>query len=478
MRDNTPMVSPVLLQQEGAPAPPTREEHGRQEVNMTRGRVRSGSLAILLAVAAAVLSGCATAAPAATPTALSTIALPRKIPASSVTPEAAIPTSPPTTPSPAGPLPSVTPPAARCDSDCRDALSKVTLFPQDLPGPWKVFDHEPAFGFSTFPKLLGVGAEQASFTFYESYADRIVFGGTVFLSGSREMEAFDRVTAKPDRFLQGLFDALDVREVAPADAASSLQTEDGSSIVVSGTCLFRGNDERLAFDVALFREGFLGAAIFYVYPIGDDRDPDIVSVAGILGGKIAVAFDPNALAKLPAYFVETATPPTGPPAAGRQVSDPQCAFSFSIPVGWEALAMEDPLTGSPCAWGIRPSNWDSIVASSKYAMDEAAFWLAVVEMPLEDAALYGYFEFESGQWYVSGRQGILTPASVVQDRGLTILRGMGMVGLHDLQGSYVGLAELPRAVVSNGVRSAVLEAAPAEVEPAFELVLRTLRFLE
>jgi hypothetical protein len=445
---------------------------------MTRGRVRSGSLAILLAVAAAILSGCATAAPTATPTALSTIALPTKIPASSVTPEAAIPTSPPSTPSPAGPLPSVTPPAARCDSDCRDALSKVTLFPQDLPGPWKVFDHEPAFGFSTFPKLLGVGTEQASFTFYESYADRIVFGGTVFLSGSREMEAFDRATAKPDLFLQGLFDALDVREVVPADAASSLQTEDGSSIVVSGTCLFRGNEERLAFDVALFREGFLGAAIFYVYPIGDDRDPDIASVAGILGGKIAVAFDPNASATLPPYFIETATPHSGASVAGQEVRDAQCAVSFTIPDGWEAEEVEDSLTGSPCAWGIRPANWASIVAKSKYMIGEYAFWLAVLNLPLEEAALYGYFELVSGQWYVSGRQGAMTPASAVQDRDLTILRGMGMVGLYDLHGSYAGIAELPRAVASNGVRSAVLEAAPADVDPAFELVLRTLRFLE
>jgi hypothetical protein len=322
-----------------------------------------------------------------------------------------------------------------------------------------------------------VGSEGPWFSFRESGVSRIISGGTVFLSGSRDRDAFDRITAAPDRFLENLYDALDARDVTVSRGPTHQVTDAGPSMAVSGTFLFHGSAERRAFDVALFREGLLGVAIFYEYPVGDKPDPDIASVGGILQEKIAIALDPNAMATLPSYYFETATPYSELSAAGQQMRDSQCAVSFSVLAGWEAFPIEDPWIRSLCAeWGIRPTNWPSIVAGSELMLGDYAFSVAVVNRPLEDGI--GFFELHSGQWFVSGRQGLLTPATAVQDRGLIILRGTGAVGMDDLHGSYVGLAALPRAAVSNGVRSAYPEAETTEVEPAFELVLQTLRFLE
>jgi hypothetical protein len=456
---------------------------------MMPGRVRFSRCLRILVVAAAILSGCTTA-PATAP---ATIALPTLLPTAAVTP--ATPVAEPSAGQPstltlAGPMSSASPspspsletavsPQPACSAACRDALSRVTLYPEELPGSFEVFDHEPAFGFSTFPELLGSGTEGASFSFSERYTGRIIFGSTVFLSGSSDRETFDRATAAPDRFLEDLFAGLGVKEVAYTASPSYQQTETGSSVLVSGTCLFRGTPEVRAFDVSLYRDGILGVAIFYLYGMGDARDPDINALTTMLKQKIAMALDLDSAATLQPYFVETATPHRSAPIDAVEVLEPRCGVSFKIPHAWEAVELEDsPVAGGQCSWGIRQDNWDAIVAESKYMIGEYAFSVAVLELPLEEAAWYGYFELVSGQWYVSGRQGALTPASAVQDRGLTILRGTGLVGLHDLHGGYVGIADLPRAVASDGVHSAVLEAGPVKVEPAFELLLQTLRFLE
>jgi hypothetical protein len=350
----------------------------------------------------------------------------------------------------------------------------VTLFVQELPSPFELYGHS-SYDFP-LPQLLGVGSQGAFFSFYDK--DRLVLGATVFLLGSTDRDAFDQATANPRPFVDRLVAELVLEDFSYEGPPSYVQTESGSSAGISATCLYRRRSQRQAVDIMLFREGVLGLSVFYLHPIGDTRQPDIASLKAILEQKIATALDPTSSATLPPYFVETATPYFGPSVAGREVRDGQCAASFTIPYDWEALVIGDPMTGSPCAWGVRPANWASIVAKSEYMIGEYAFSLVVLNLPLEDAAPYGYFELLSGQWFVSGRQGLLNPASAVQDRGLTILRGIGAVGLQDLHGGYAGLAPLPRAAISNGVRSAVLEAGPTNIEPAFELVLQTLRFLE
>ena len=369
----------------------------------------------------------------------------------------ALPSSSPSVPADiATPSPSATTPEPRCDSKCRQALLRVTLLTDDLPGSWYVFEYDPVFGLTALPGIIGEGIEGRSFSFHAD--GRTINGGTVFLPGSRDQDAFDRITAAPERFLARLYDALRVTDVAVSDGPTLQETDAGPSMEVSGTCLFRGFGERQAFDVTLFRDRFLGVAIFYVYAVGDTPDPNIASVAGILREKIAMALDPNATATLPSYSFETATPHSGQPAAGQEVRDAQCAVSFSVSAGLEVFRVED----RPCFWGFRPTTWPSAVAPKELALYDYAFWVSVTDRPLEDV---GPFELHSGQWFVLDPLTLIKfPATAVRDGGLIIVRSTELLK--------------PVAVVSNDIRSALVVAERENFEPAFELVLQSLRFLE
>jgi len=364
-----------------------------------------------------------------------------------------------------------------CDSACRLELSKVTLFLQDLSPSFIPFDDEFSFGGYSLVEILGAGTDGSFFGFWDSAIHGSIFGATVFLPTPSDRAAFDSATSEPDRYLEQLFKALGVRDATLTAPPSYQQTGTGSSMGVSGTCMFRGYQDPSSFDVALFREGYLGVTIFYVYPIGATPAPDIDSTASLLHQRIGTALGTDAVATLQPYFIETATPPSAPIVGGDTVADSKCNISFTIPDGWEAIILEEaPRGGSHCAWGIRPYGWEEIAAQSEFLIGQYAFSIAVYPLPLDEAAPYGFFELVGGQWYVTGRQGSKAPASAVTARDLTILRGVGIVGAYDRHASYVGLGEAPRAAASDGLHTAIIVADLVEVEPALEVVLRTLRF--
>jgi len=351
---------------------------------------------------------------------------------------------------------SATIPGPRCDSGCRQALLRVTLLTDDLQGSWYVAEFDPVFGLAALPGIIGEGIEGRSFSFHA--AGRTINGGTVFLPGSRDQDAFDRVTAAPDRFLERLYDALDVTDIAVSAGPTHQETDAGPTMEVSGTCLFRGYGERHGFDVALFRDRFLGVAIFYVYASGERPDPDIATVAGVLREKISISLDPNTVATLPSYSFETATPHSGQPAAGQEVRDSQCAVSFNVSAGLDVFRIED----RPCFWGFRPTTWPSPVAPKELTPYDYAFWVSVTDRPLEDV---GAFELHSGQWFVLDPLTLIKfPATAVRDGNLIIVRSTELLK--------------PVAVISNDVRSALVVAERENFEPALELVLQSLRFLD
>jgi len=91
-----------------------------------------------------------------------------------------------------------------------------------------------------------------------------------------------------------------------------------------------------------------------------------------------------------------------------------------------------------------------------------AFWVSVTDRPLEDV---GAFELHSGQWFVLDPLTLIKfPATAVRDGNLIIVRSTELLK--------------PVAAISNDVRSALVVAERENFEPALELVLQSLRFLD
>lgn len=117
--------------------------------------------------------------------------------------------------------------------------------------------------------------------------------------------------------------------------------------------------------------------------------------------------------------------------------------------------------------------------NSDVFLGDCAFTLGVVDVPWDQAAVtYSFFIYERDQWWITGGQDLMGIAELTQTGAYTILRGRGVFGLYDRQGSYIGLADGERVVIGDGKGiSAVLEEGPYESDEALGLVVRTLHFL-
>jgi hypothetical protein len=170
-----------------------------------------------------------------------------------------------------------------------------------------------------------------------------------------------------------------------------------------------------------------------------------------------------------------------PAAVSRQTdvrfADPACHVAFRHPMDWAVHADTTGGFGGPCAFVVRATRWDSLVVAADSVSGVHTIWVRVETGPLEAVIeANGDFERRGAGWIVFGRHGLENPASPVTGGTWRGVQGSATVGCHRIEGGYVGLCEIPKAAVSDGARTVMVEGGPG-THDVFDRLLAALEIL-
>jgi hypothetical protein len=183
----------------------------------------------------------------------------------------------------------------------------------------------------------------------------------------------------------------------------------------------------------------------------------------------------------PTQILGTPATPVKNHIPGNLFSDASCGITFEYPLDWIIELAKNGFSNIPftCFFGTRPKNYQQIVDSVSYYMSDNAITLGVVDMRFLDAAEWTGFVNKDGTWYISGRQGMLTPAYLYTARGLSILKGQRQFMFVDKQCDCTqGWGEADWAVISDGgLWSIVMYDDTTRFQLHFEYILQTIGFL-
>ncbi len=152
-----------------------------------------------------------------------------------------------------------------------------------------------------------------------------------------------------------------------------------------------------------------------------------------------------------------------------------CGLKFNVPAGWTVQRTETtPDPKRRCTFRVQPTDLSKRIARDD---DVDLYTIEVSTMPvtLDAAATEASFERKGGEWIVKGRTDIESPAEKIALPHLHGLKATSTVGCNREGGGYVGLCDIPVAVVSaEGKLSATLTGNPQSTSE-FEMILNSLK---
>ncbi len=150
-----------------------------------------------------------------------------------------------------------------------------------------------------------------------------------------------------------------------------------------------------------------------------------------------------------------------------------CGITFSHPADWIVLA-DSTLPNESCRFSLRPRDWAQRLIQDD-SVDAYGISIRVAARGVWTEAPESGFERRGDHWVVLGRHGMEVPADTVSGEGWRGIRGTATIGCFREGGGYMGLCEVPTAVIGTESRSAAVFGA-SRSEDIFDHMLATLRF--
>jgi hypothetical protein len=157
-----------------------------------------------------------------------------------------------------------------------------------------------------------------------------------------------------------------------------------------------------------------------------------------------------------------------------QFTSPGCHVGFAYPKGWEVVPDTTLDPDDPCAFAVRPRDWQQRAAAQD-SVDLYGISVQIVPRGVWSEVSESAFRKRGTGWVVLGRQDLEDRADTISGPGWSGVRGLATEGCDRMDGSYAGLCSQPTAVVGTSTRSIMLSGGP-QSEDTFNRILASLRF--
>lgn len=159
----------------------------------------------------------------------------------------------------------------------------------------------------------------------------------------------------------------------------------------------------------------------------------------------------------------------------KQFSDPGCGVRFEVPDGW-LVDMDKTDTGEVCRLRVHPANLDEHIKADGN-LDLYTIEVTTVRGDFQQAAKRAEFELRGNEWEILGRTGIAARAEKTSSKDWIGLKGTATMGCYEVNGGpYVGLCDMPRAMLNNRKQlSAIVQGGP-QSNTQFDTILASFAF--
>ncbi len=157
--------------------------------------------------------------------------------------------------------------------------------------------------------------------------------------------------------------------------------------------------------------------------------------------------------------------------------DKNCGIRFEVPEGWTAQPDTSVDKHDICKLHVRPNNLGELTKQNGN-VDLYTIEISTTERDFDSAAILGQFERRKTEWVVLGRTGIESPAIALSSDKWLGLKGTATVGCYEVNGgAYVGLCDVPRAVLNNRKQKSAILYGSSQSSEQFECILNSFEFL-